>query len=61
MSPFKSKSQMKAAFGGHLGPEMKKKAKTWAEETPNMKKLPEHKKQVRSLQKMIKARHPGMK
>ena len=42
--PFKSKAQMKAAFGGYLGPEMKKKAKTWADETPNPKKLPEHKK-----------------
>ena len=42
--PFKSKAQMKAAFGGYLGKEMKDKAKTWAKETPNIKKLPEHKK-----------------
>ena len=41
--PFKSKAQMKAAFGGFLGSKMKKKAKQWAKETPNKKKLPEHK------------------
>lgn len=41
--PFQSKSQMRADFGGYLGPEMKKKAKTWADETPNPKKLPEKK------------------
>jgi hypothetical protein len=41
--PFKSKAQMKAAFGGYLGPEMESKARQWAEETPNIKSLPEHK------------------
>ena len=45
--PFKSKSQMKAAFGGYLGAEMKAKAKEWAAETPNIKSLPEHKKKVK--------------
>lgn len=35
---------MKASFGGYLGSEMKKKADTWAHETPNIKGLPEHKK-----------------
>lgn len=40
--PFKSKAQMRAAFGGYLGPEMKKKAKGWADETPNTKSLPKH-------------------
>jgi hypothetical protein len=40
--PFKSKAQMKAAFGGYLGPEMKSKAEGWAKETPNIKSLPEH-------------------
>ncbi len=40
--PFKSKAQMKAAFGGYLGPKMKAKAKTWAKETPNIKSLPAH-------------------
>ncbi len=35
---------MKAAFGGYLGPEMKRKAKQWAKETPNIKSLPAHKK-----------------
>lgn len=42
--PFKSQAQMRAAFGGYLGPEMKKKAKQWADETPNIKSLPKHKK-----------------
>ena len=41
--PFQSKAQMKAAFGGYLGPQMKQRAKHWADETPNPKKLPEHK------------------
>lgn len=41
--PFRSKTQMKAAFGGYLGQEMKAKAKQWAEETPNIKDLPERK------------------
>ena len=41
--PFKSKAQMKAAFGGYLGSEMKSKAKEWASKTPDIKKLPEKK------------------
>jgi hypothetical protein len=45
--PFKSKKQMKAAFGGYLGPEMKSKAKGWADETPNIRGLPERKKVVK--------------
>jgi len=45
--PFKSKSQMKAAFGGYLGKEMQEKAKQWAKETPNIKDLPEHKKKIK--------------
>jgi hypothetical protein len=40
--PFVSRAQQKAAFGGYLGPEMKKRALTWAHETPNLKALPEH-------------------
>lgn len=40
--PFKSKAQQRAAFSGALGPEMKAKARTWAHETPNLKRLPEH-------------------
>lgn len=39
--PFESKSQMRGAFGGYFGSTMKKKAKQWAKETPNIKKLPE--------------------
>lgn len=41
--PFQSKAQMRAAFGGHLGPEMQAKAQSWAHETPNITRLPEHK------------------
>lgn len=33
---------MRAAFGGYLGPEMKSKAKQWADETPSPKDLPKH-------------------
>lgn len=40
--PFKSKAQMRAAFGGYLGPEMKAKAKEFADATPSLKALPEH-------------------
>lgn len=42
MSPFQSKSQMKAAFGGYLGKEMKNKAREFAHATPNISALPEH-------------------
>jgi len=42
--PFQSKAQMRAAFGGYLGSEMKQKADTWAHETPDIKHLPAHKK-----------------
>ena len=38
---------MRAAFGGYLGPEMKAKAKSWAEETPDLKHLPLHKRRRR--------------
>lgn len=31
---------MRAAFSGALGPTMKKKARTWAHETPDVKGLP---------------------
>jgi hypothetical protein len=41
--PFVSKSQARAAFGGFLGAKMKRKARQWAHETPNMKSLPERK------------------
>lgn len=41
--PFQSKSQMRGAFSGAFGPAMKKKAKSWADETPSIKKLPERK------------------
>lgn len=49
--PFQSKAQMRGAFSGHLGPEMKKKAKQWADETPNIKKLPSYKQAIKGLQK----------
>ena len=40
--PFKSQAQMRAAFAGGLGPEMKKKASMWAKETPDIKDMPMH-------------------
>ena len=40
--PFKSQAQARAAFGGYLGPEMKSKAKEFADATPDIKKLPQH-------------------
>ncbi len=39
--PFQSKAQMRGAFAGALGPEMKAKADQWAHETPNLKSLPD--------------------
>jgi len=33
---------MRAAYGGHLGPEMKKKADEFSAKTPSISKLPEH-------------------
>lgn len=42
MSPFRSKAQMKAACSGALGSKMKKRAKLWAEHTPNIEDLPEY-------------------
>ena len=44
--PFQSKAQMRAAFGGYLGPEMQAKAETWAHETRDVKHLPLHKKKA---------------
>ena len=40
--PFRSEAQERAAFGGYLGREMKRKAKQWADETPSQSNLPEH-------------------
>lgn len=40
--PFVSKAQMRGAFSGAFGPEMKSKARTWAHETPDIKSLPQH-------------------
>lgn len=39
--PFQSQAQMRAAFAGGLGQEMKTKADQWAHETPNIQTLPE--------------------
>ena len=46
--PFKSKAQMRAAFGGYLGKTMKNKAKEWADVTPDIKHLPGHVKEDES-------------
>lgn len=40
--PFQSKSQMRAAFSGVLGKEMKSKAKEFAHATPDIAALPGH-------------------
>ena len=40
--PFKSLAQMRGAFSGALGPEMKAHAQEWASATPDIKNLPEH-------------------
>jgi hypothetical protein len=53
MAPFRSKAQMKAAFGGYLGKEMKSKAEGWAKETPDIKKLPEHKSKIKAIGKKL--------
>jgi hypothetical protein len=55
--PFDSKAQMRAAFGGYLGKEMKAKAEEFAHATPSIKDLPEHKhgkKKESSLQKLYR-------
>ncbi len=37
-----SKAQMRAAYGGYLGAEMKQKAAEFSHATPNIAALPEH-------------------
>jgi len=55
--PFASRAQARAAFGGYLGEEMKRKALEWAHETSNMKRLPEHvKKASKTAQRILKHR-----
>jgi hypothetical protein len=51
--PFDSKAQMRAAFGGYLGKEMKDKAQEFAAATPNIKSLPQH---VGDSKKKVKVR-----
>jgi hypothetical protein len=52
--PFQSKAQMRAAFSGALGAKMKKDAKEWAHETPDIKKLPNHKKSKKRFSRIKK-------
>jgi len=52
--PFQSKAQMRGAFGGYLGAEMKRKAKQWTEETPSIKKLPERKGVMSAIARRLK-------
>lgn len=53
---------MRGAFSGKLGPEMKAHAQEWANDTKNMKDLPEHiipkKKKMAIIKKAIK-KHSG--
>jgi hypothetical protein len=57
--PFKSSSQMKAAFGGYLGPEMKSKALHWAHETPDIKDLPDKVGRAKAAVKRLHSRKKG--
>ena len=56
--PYKSLAQMRGAFSGAFGPEMKNRAQEWADNTPNIKSLPEHvlpkKKRKVVLKKIVK-------
>lgn len=60
--PFKSLAQMRGAFSGKLGPEMKAHAQEWMDATKNYKDLPEHiipaKKKMEIIKKAIK-KHTG--
>ena len=56
--PFKSQAQMKAAFGGHLGRAMQKKAKEWAHKTPDIKDLPKHVKKEESINEAPRVANP---
>jgi len=60
--PFRSLAQMRGAFSGKLGPEMKAHAKEWMDATKNAKDLPEHviskKKKLEVLKKALK-KHTG--
>jgi len=57
--PFKSQAQMRAAFGGYLGPTMKAKAQTWAAETPNIKSLPAHLNSAKQAAKNLRKKKNG--
>lgn len=57
--PFKSSAQMKAAFAGGLGKDMKDKAKQWAAETPDIVNLPKHVKTAKHINKNLRVTyHP---
>lgn len=53
--PFQSKAQMRAAFGGYLGPEMKSKADEFAHATPDLSALPQHVGATRDAAKLKRA------
>ncbi|MFA5696524.1 MAG: hypothetical protein WC917_03720 [Bacilli bacterium] len=60
--PFKSLAQMRGAFSGKLGPEMKAHAQEWADATKNAKDLPEHvipKKKKMAIIKKAVQKHTG--
>jgi len=60
--PFLSKSQMRGAFSGVLGPQMKAHAQEWADATTNIKSLPEHavpKNTKKSIIKKLIKKHTG--
>jgi hypothetical protein len=57
--PFKSSSQMRAAFSGALGSEMKSKARTWAHETPDIKDLPDKVSRAKESAKKLNTKRRG--
>jgi len=66
--PFKSKAQQRKFFAmANRGEISKAKAEEWAHETPDIKKLPEHKKKAENVQEEAKKLHgidqkvPGFK
>ena len=60
--PFRSLAQMRGAFSGKLGPEMKAHSKEWLAATKNAKDLPEHiipKKAKMEVIKKAVSKHTG--
>lgn len=59
--PFKSQSQMRGAFSGAFGPQMKARAPMWASETQNPKALPDRVKSPQHQQLVNQYIRQGLK